>query len=102
MPGATNCWPAGRPPGAAVCEHRLDRGHQRADQGHEAYGFRNFDNYGLRLLLTVGLDLRTVDWQAWPAALIRGRTTLGGVEPCSTAASTGRLALNHGALGGAS
>lgn len=37
------------------------------------HGFRNFSNYRLRLLLTVGLDWRTVTWQAAPATLIRGR-----------------------------
>jgi transposase len=38
------------------------------------HGFRNFDNYRLRLLLTVGLDWRTVHWQAAPATPIRGRS----------------------------
>ena len=37
------------------------------------HGFRNFANYRLRLLLTVGLDWRTVTWQAAPATPIRGR-----------------------------
>jgi transposase len=46
------------------------------------HGFRNFDNYRLRLLLAAGVDWRTVQWQASPATPIRGRsTTLGGVEP---------------------
>jgi len=31
------------------------------------HGFRTFDNYRLRLLLTVGLDWRTVHWLAAPA-----------------------------------
>jgi hypothetical protein len=49
------------------------------DVGH---GFRNFDNYRLRLLLTVGLDWRTVHWQAPPATPGKGPlTTLSGVEP---------------------
>jgi transposase len=38
------------------------------------HGFRNFDNYRLRLLLAVGLDWRTVHWQAPPATPIRGRS----------------------------
>jgi len=38
------------------------------------HGFRNFDNYRLRLLLAVGLDWRTVHWQASPATPIRGRS----------------------------
>ncbi|MBW3640115.1 MAG: ISL3 family transposase [Actinobacteria bacterium] len=38
------------------------------------HGFRNFDNYRLRLLLAVGLDWRTVTWQAAPATPIRGRS----------------------------
>jgi transposase len=33
------------------------------------HGFRNFDNYRLRLLLHCG-----VDWQDQPAAKLRGRT----------------------------
>ena len=37
------------------------------------HGFRNLDNYRLRLLLAVGLDWRTVTWQAPPATPIRGR-----------------------------
>ena len=37
------------------------------------HGFQNFHNYRLRLLLTVGLDWRTVPWQAAPATPIRGR-----------------------------
>ena len=36
-------------------------------------GFRNFHNHRLRLLLNVGLDWRTVTWQAAPATPIRGR-----------------------------
>ena len=38
------------------------------------HGFRNFDNYRLRLLLAVGLDWRTVHWQAAPATPVRGRS----------------------------
>ena len=38
------------------------------------HGFRNFDNYRLRLLLAVGLDWRTVHWQAPPATPVRGRS----------------------------
>jgi transposase len=38
------------------------------------HGFRNFDNYRLRLLLTVGLDWNSVHWQAPPATPIRGRS----------------------------
>jgi transposase len=38
------------------------------------HGFRNFNNYRLRLLLAVGLDWRTVTWQAAPATPIRGRS----------------------------
>jgi transposase len=38
------------------------------------HGFRNLDNYRLRLLLTVGLDWRTVSWRASPATPIRGRS----------------------------
>ena len=38
------------------------------------HGFRNFDNYRLRLLLAAGLDWRTVHWQASPATPIRGRS----------------------------
>ncbi len=38
------------------------------------HGFRNFDNYRLRLLLAVGLDWRTLHWQATPAIPIRGRS----------------------------
>lgn len=38
------------------------------------HGFRNLDNYRLRLLLAVGLDWRTVHWQASPATPIRGRS----------------------------
>ncbi|MBC7630452.1 transposase [Aeromicrobium sp.] len=38
------------------------------------HGFRNFDNYRLRLLLTVGLDWRTVHWLAAPASAMRGRS----------------------------
>lgn len=46
------------------------------------HGFRNFENYRLRLLLTVGLDWRTVHWQASPATPVRGRSPrLVGVEP---------------------
>lgn len=37
------------------------------------HGFRNFHNYRLRLLLNIGLDWRTVTWQAAPATPIRGR-----------------------------
>jgi hypothetical protein len=41
------------------------------------HGFRNFDNYRLRLLLHCG-----VDWDTIQATLLRGRlTTLSGVEP---------------------
>ncbi len=35
------------------------------------HGFRNFDNYRLRLLLAVGLDWRTVQWQTPPATPVR-------------------------------
>ncbi len=38
------------------------------------HGFRNLANYRLRLLLTVGLDWRTVPWQAAPATPVRGRS----------------------------
>ncbi len=38
------------------------------------HGFRNLTNYRLRLLLAVGLDWRTVHWQAAPATPIRGRS----------------------------
>jgi len=38
------------------------------------HGFRNLANYRLRLLLSVGLDWRTVHWQAAPATPIRGRS----------------------------
>jgi len=38
------------------------------------HGFRNFHNYRLRLLLAVGLDWRTVHWQAAPATPIRSRS----------------------------
>ena len=38
------------------------------------HGVRDFDNYRLRLLLAVGLDWRTVHWQAAPATPIRGRS----------------------------
>ena len=38
------------------------------------HGFRNLDNYRLRLLLTVGLDQNTVARQAAPATPIRGRS----------------------------
>lgn len=38
------------------------------------HGFRNLDNYRLRLLLNTGLDWRTVHWQAAPATPIRGRS----------------------------
>ncbi len=38
------------------------------------HGFRNLANYRLRLLLAVGLDWRTVHWQAAPATPIRGRS----------------------------
>jgi len=40
------------------------------------HGFRNLDNYRLRLLLSVGLDWcrRPVHWQAAPATPIRGRS----------------------------
>ena len=37
------------------------------------HGLRNFQNYWLRLLLNIGLDWRTVTWQAAPATPIRGR-----------------------------
>ena len=37
------------------------------------HGFRNLDNYRLRLLLATGIDWRTVQWQAPPATPIRGR-----------------------------
>ncbi len=37
-------------------------------------GFRNLDNYRLRLLLAVGVDWNTVTWQAAPATPIRGRS----------------------------
>ena len=37
------------------------------------HGFRNLDNYRLRLLLATGVDWRTVTWQAPPATPIRGR-----------------------------
>jgi len=45
------------------------------------HGFRNLANYRLRLLLAVGLDWRTVHWQAPPEPDQRPLTTLGGVEP---------------------
>ena len=38
------------------------------------HGFRNLANYRLRLLLALGLDWRTVHWQAAPATPIRGRS----------------------------
>ncbi len=39
------------------------------------HGFRNLHNYRLRmLLLSVGLDWRTVHWQAAHASPIRGRS----------------------------
>jgi len=38
------------------------------------HGFRNLDNYRLRLLLAAGLDWRSVHWQAAPATPIRGRS----------------------------
>jgi len=38
------------------------------------HGFRNLANYRRRLLLAVGLDWRTVHWQAAPATPIRGRS----------------------------
>jgi len=38
------------------------------------HGFRNLANYRRRLLLAVGLDWRTVRWQAAPATPIRGRS----------------------------
>jgi hypothetical protein len=38
------------------------------------HGVRNFDNYRLRLLLGVGLDWRTVHWQAAPSTPIRARS----------------------------
>ena len=38
------------------------------------HGFRNLENYRLRLLLATGVDWRTVQWQAAPATPIRGRT----------------------------
>lgn len=38
------------------------------------HGFRNLDNYRLRLLLSAGVDWRTVTWQAAPAIPIRGRS----------------------------
>ena len=38
------------------------------------HGFRNLDNYRLRLLLAVGVDWNTVTWQAAPATPIRGRS----------------------------
>ena len=37
------------------------------------HGFRNFENHRLGLLLAVGLDWRTVHWQASPAIPIMGR-----------------------------
>jgi hypothetical protein len=37
-------------------------------------GFRNFDNYRLWLVLAVGLDWRTVHWQASPATPIQSRS----------------------------
>ena len=37
------------------------------------HGFRNLDNYRLRLLLATGVDWRTVTWLAAPATPIRGR-----------------------------
>ena len=37
------------------------------------HGSRSFHNYRLKLLLNVGLDWRTVTWQAPPATRIRGR-----------------------------
>lgn len=37
------------------------------------HGFRNLDNYRLRLLLAAGVDWNTVTWQAAPATPIRGR-----------------------------
>ena len=36
------------------------------------HGTRNFDNYRLRLLFAVGLDWRTLPWQATPATPVRG------------------------------
>jgi len=38
------------------------------------HGFRNLDNYRLRLLLATGVDWNTVTWQAAPATPIRGRS----------------------------
>ena len=38
------------------------------------HGFWNFDNYRLRLLLAVGLDWRTVHWQAAPAIPVGARS----------------------------
>jgi transposase len=38
------------------------------------HGFRNLDNYRLRLLLAAGVDWRTAPWQASPATPIRGRS----------------------------
>ncbi len=62
---------------------RPHRCQQRPDRSTDAlmkkvkrvgHGFRNLDNYRLRLLLTVGLDCRTVPWQPAPATPIRGRS----------------------------
>ena len=45
------------------------------------HGFRNLDNYRLRLLLAVGLDWRTVHSRCACHPDQRLLTTLGGVEP---------------------
>jgi transposase len=39
------------------------------------HGFRNLDNYRLRVLLAAGVDWRTVQWPASPATPHTGRVT---------------------------
>ncbi len=75
-PGSPSCWRTGDPTGRAGVSigpteaiNALIRKVKRV--GH---GLRNLANYRLRLLLTVGLDWRTVPWQAAPATPVRGRS----------------------------
>ncbi len=69
--------PTGSWPGSSTGRRGVSNGPTEATNAlikkveRVGHGFRNFDNYRLRLLLAVGLDWRTVHWQAAPCTPIQ-------------------------------
>lgn len=88
-PKSRNCsgWPAHWTPGDPSCSRHSPRPASAVSNGPTeavnalikkvkkvGHGFRNLDNYRLRLLLAAGVDWRTPQWQASPATGIRGHS----------------------------